>query len=537
MKKIVFVAILTTLLIVVSLFPAMTINGDVGTTTKEQCRCQLESAFINYLHQNKIPVTSQQPSNLTFRNFINSNSEFRNLLEKYTNFTKAELSANLKENSPDISAAQLTPIKTVTATVAEKTYNVSISQGRTGTEDFTKIDFCGGGVDPWIYISVQPLTAGFFNGLWVYNYGEVDTVIYHVYSNETTNFLTQFYNTLYGTAALNAVYWALAGIGVTAAAALAGVPYSAAIGTAVSVAGTSASTYDIQCLIADTNLAVDNSQLDHGLKIKIESTYITPWAMPIVLPDLAVYAWHFGDNSWYKTFPMTPYWTFTNVVVEEMLAYEIKQVVHGIGDHTPIGYDHWTWLNDPPPAGSPPTTANGICNVGVNSYDTYSSQYINGANVNLDGYSVGTTGSAFPITPEQHEFHLPQFALYDRLFYEYQGYEQLGAEQTLTVQISTDTTITGDYSVPYQVTVDVCGTDQYSQFWYNNFGYTPVYSDGHFIGNAPGTFTLAGPHAISVDPQISGFYLPTTFQYYDPSNYVTGPSSSTINVWYWIWTF
>jgi hypothetical protein len=419
-----------------------TLANALITSPKEQIRQQIQTAFSSYLSERNLKNTVQ-PSNSVFKSFISSNPDYKNLLEKYTNITKEEISAKLPTSSPDLSIATIgTPNKVMNATVDDKTYNVTIRKGHSAGQEFTVVNFCANGTDPWIYLSVDYLTINLLG--WIITYGEVDSLIYHVYANETGAFLTFFDQTVLTTAAVNAAYWAVAGYAVMIAIGLAGGQYGAKIGTAVTTAGTIASTYDMSTLSSVTHDAVDSSQLDHGLKIKLVSTYIYPWAISITqLPDLAIYVYHFWDGSWYKAFPMTPYWSFTSLLAEEMIAYEISQVVHTMADYTVIGYNHWTWSPDPPPPGQPPSNPYGVNSVTINSYDTTHSTGLSGATIEIDGFEVGTTSSNFFLTPETHVvggFHLPHF-LYENLA----GYPPEEPEGPTLVEITSDVTITMNY--------------------------------------------------------------------------------------------
>lgn len=338
---------------------------------------------------------------------------------------------------PDVSTAKIgSVLKKVNATINGTAYQVNFFNGKaTDGQEFTKVTFGGSGVDPEFSITIN-----YLNILGI-NYGEDQYLTVHFPpGSETSAFLDWFDYATVQAGLLSVVYWTIAGFPMAAALALGGIPpkVAAAIST-IEAGNVGANLIELRNRVHG---AVDGTE---GLWIRLDNHYLYPWAItPWDQSSQAIYVrqWFYG-GAWAIAFPaISPYWTFANPFMAWTSAFLLSQVFHAIGDQ--FGYGQMIWLPDPPtPAQDPPTGPSFLHSVTVNGYDTSHGTSLNGAQIKINDFDIGTTSSTFNLTPETHAIegvHLPH------LFYEnLAGYPPEEPEGPTLVEITSDETITLNY--------------------------------------------------------------------------------------------
>jgi len=264
---------------------------------------------------------------------------------------------------PDISNAKISPaFKTMTTTINGTDYQVKYSHGISATgQNFLKISFGGNGTDPWSWVTITYLTIDLFG--WIITYGEQqEWTQAYLTPNEVYAYF-DFFDTLV-TVGITAsdFLWAIFG-------------YVAAPLTY----GASAAIAAAEIFLTDTNLILFSNKVHNafsdepgeGLWMKIVNTYHYPqYVLFAGLSDFQVYVRQFfNEGNWALAFPLVgSYWMMTNPLMNEVNAWIVSELIHGIGDAG--GYDQWCWVPDPPtPSMGPPDGPTGLHSVVVNGYD------------------------------------------------------------------------------------------------------------------------------------------------------------------------
>jgi hypothetical protein len=469
-----------------SLAPTVYASRIPTASPKEQLRTQIEDGFGDYMRKQNMRIEAGKSLEIAFQAFLRANPQFRNYLSEYANLTKAD--RGLKTPVvPDISNAQIEPVfKTVVSTINGTNYQVKYSYGESADgQNFLKISFCGNGTDPWSWITITYLTIDLFG--WVITYGELqEWTQAYLTQDEALSFLDFFDTVIFAGGGAATFLWALFGI----------IGNALAPGAAVAIAAA-------EIAITDTNLALYHSKVHganseepgEGLWIKTVNTYHYPLYVPFVcLSDFQVYVKQFfNQGNWALAFPVVgSYWMMATPLMNEVNAWIMSEVIHGIGDAG--GYDEWDWIPDPPtPPTGPPSGPTGLHSVTVNGYDTTHSTGLNDAHIEMDSFDIGTTGSTFTMTPETHAIegvHLPHF------FYEnIAGYPPEEPEGPTIVEITSNVTITMNYVA--KAPLYVCALEPYTGIVDTN-----IYSSGQLIGVGElYTEVPVGTYTISVDYQ------------------------------------
>jgi len=467
------------------------------TNQKDSLRMQIEDGFEDYLRKENVRIDAGKSPDAAFRAFLRANPQFQKQLEEYTNLTKAE--NNLKtQDVPDKADAKIGPVfKTVTTTINGTTYQMKYSKGESATgQNFLKISFGGNGTDPWSWITITYLTINLFG--WIITYGELQEWTQAYLTSDEAHAYLDFFDTqiITGAGAVNFL-WAIFG---TIGGLLSGGVCSAIAAAEIWITDT-----DITLFSNKVHEAVSEEE-GEGLWIKTVNTYHYPLYVPFVgLSNFQVYVRQFfNQGNWALAFPYYgSYWMMATPLGNEVTAWIVSQQIHGIGDAG--GYDQWDWIPDPPtPPTGPPPGPTGLTSVTVNGYDTTHSNSLNGVNIVIDGFDVGTTPSTYTVTPEPHYVNgvnWPQFHYY---YENIEGYPPEEPEGPTEVEITSNVTITMNYEyIPSHwlivETVDDLGYPVCAN----------IYVDGLWVGSEGLAVQVTeGWHSISVnDPAWSDLYV------------------------------
>jgi hypothetical protein len=487
MLKIALVALFSILLLPSSILMPFVYATPMPTADpKEQLRMQIQNGFSNYLRERNLRFAINQSPERVFSAFLRTNPNYQEYLAEYTNLTKKDL-VNRIPTAPKPSKIQVGPIfKTLNATINGTDYQLHFRHAISSDgQELTKVTFGGNGIDPEIYVAINYLTVNFWGV--IITYGEIAELAIHYVTenNEALNFRNEFDLRMNEVSALNDVIWV---IGSVVCAAVGG-------GIGGVVAGISGVISHLN--IANLEDIVLNSyNEDDGLSIKLESTYIYPLFVSIfALPDFKIYAMY--PSGWTLAFPTVgSYSNMYSILVLEANGWLMGNIVRSIGNY--FGFNQWYLIPDPPtPPENPPPGPSGLKEVTVNGYDTTHSVSVNDANVQLDGYDIGTTGSTYTLTPETHYFETDMHASCYYGMVMFTQWELYGSNNPQSIPISTDTTITADYTP--SATLEIW-TEEYIPGW----GYTlidgAIYVDGNYVGYryASVKVTANQPHTITV---------------------------------------
>jgi hypothetical protein len=481
-----FKAVITVLLIVllatVILTPSMDVLGATSKTPKEQIRSQIENSFSEYLALKNLRFDGSNASIEIFKAFLHSSPTYASYLQKYANLTIAEYRANFPTLQPiNMSKAIIQPpFKTSNITINNTTFQMKFSQGSYNGQKFIKI-CADNGTDPTLELTLNYLTVNIF-GVEI-TYGEFQQfIVSYPAGTDELDFQAWFDPLMQAATGLCGVLWGV----MAAASGIACPPVGVAIGFIGGV-----NTIDV----AELQTIVD-TQINYGTGIwlDLQNTYIYPWAVLASAPDLSIWASHDGSN-YVKAFPyFNNYWCFTGIIAEEATAFTLSTIFHYYENIIGLNTPTYVYLPYMPP-GTPPEGPSPLKSVTLNSYDTTASTSANGADVQLDGYSIGTTGSTYPITPETHEFMTsPTWHLYENN-YQFFGYEQYGEDNPMEVTVSSDTTVTADY-------VETQWLYVYAYEPSTGIVETNIYLNGQCIGCGGVEIELPkGSYSVSVDYQ------------------------------------
>ena len=508
-KRIIIVGILTIALLTNIAIAPSTHAIVAQLTAKEQLRNTIEDGFGSYLDGKNLRIDNATIQK-NFFPFINTNPIYKEQFQKLINISKAESEARLPKTIPDISKAVIqAPFKIENRTINGTSYEVSYSHAFADGQDIIKI--CSGqGDDPLAYISIDTLYTNIFG--FNIEVGEQQHLILNFPAGaDATAFLPWFDIQVTHSTNLNNVVWTVTG-------GLSGITVFGPIISAIEWMFSNNNLQDYKTMVDDSYNA------NHGYTIRMDNTVIYPFALTTLLPDFAIYAKYYyngggpgDDGVWEKAFPLDT--SYLYYVLQDPLGAESNAFLLGYLIHDrlipQIPLNTWGWITlpgfiDPDPQSGPTP----LKQVTIDSYDATVSTTVSGANVIIDGYSVGTTGSTYTLTPETHSFMTsPTWHLYENgyQFFNYNGYEY-DIEQT--IEITSDITITANY-VETQWFSASAFEPSTGTVW------TDIYIDGNYAGNGVINLEIPkGSHSVSVAYQTVHWGELVTCDYYSDTVYL-----------------
>ncbi len=495
---------------------------DLSVATKQQITDYVNAGFGNYVNERNIAANSKQTVEKSFTLFLQENPDYRQYVARYLNLTKTsinevdDVALKTMPNASVVSVGQT--LKTVNQTVGNQTYELQykemlLSDG----SKITKVSVSGDGItstDPYITASVEPIiynVLGFNIQVGEDDYFRIgypfDRPITH--HNDAVEQRDAILLGLAGEVAIgSAIAYFTAGAtgGATGIAGIFNVYLATYMGFEVNWAYNSISS---------------SQDYDRGLYFTIKDHYIYPSFCLLIHSSLELYTYRYDLSEWVSVLPD---WTYYFTSIEQYLSgpqltfalqtnafFVSHQIHHWIDDLLDQPITGYQWFSSVPGTPSVPSNAE----VTVPGRDSTANQNLDGVNTQFDGWDLSTSQSTtYSITPETHSYWSPPTTHLYENGYQFLGYDQLGNDNQLIIEITSDTTITANY-VETQWFSASAFEPSTGTVW------TDIYIDGNYAGNGVINLEIPkGSHTVSVAYQTVHWGELVTCDYYSDTVYL-----------------